>query len=110
MSVKIRDFLRIWIEIIISIFGVVGYMTQLVQFFSGRWGNPFYQEVFMLVLFFIFSLHMNRVIDLFKAFVSRIKKTEPKTDSTSIKATSVVADEEDNNNNVGGGGIDETNL
>lgn len=52
---------------VIRFCGLVAFITQLIQFFTGRWEYDFYLESSMLIIFLGISLYPKRVINIFKA-------------------------------------------
>ena len=73
MSNFYKNKLKNIIEILVMLIGIGCFVTQAVQYFTGRWNLPFYKEVFMLVLFYIFSRYNNKVVELFDAIVYRVR-------------------------------------
>lgn len=73
MSNFYKNKLKNIIEILVMLIGISCFVTQALQYFTDRWSLHFYKEVFMLVLFYIFSRYNSKVVELFDAIVFRVK-------------------------------------
>lgn len=66
MSLELRKKIKSWVVVIV---GLAGFTVQSLQYFIGRWSNPWYIEVFILVLFLGIALQPLKII---KAFIQKV--------------------------------------
>ena len=102
MSNFYKDKLKNIIEILVMLVGIGCFITQAYQYFIGKWFLPFYKEVFMLVLFYIFSRYNSKVVELFDAIVYRVRNFK-----INSKVTNTV---EEAKAGIIGEGTDETHM
>ena len=99
---KLKDFKKkidVLIMIIVCVGGLVGLIAQSVQFYNGLWLLPFYQEVFMLVFWFILARYPHKIVYLFTAISDRLRNSNLNTNKMDDKEKEVSTDV-----NVGGDG------
>lgn len=66
MGAELRRKIKSWVVVIV---GLTGFSVQSLQYFTGRWSNPWYIEVFILVLFLGIALQPLKII---KAFIEKV--------------------------------------
>lgn len=59
-------FLNKWTLILTRGAGIVAFIWQILQFFTGRWSDEWYKETAMLVIFFVFARYPKEILLLFK--------------------------------------------
>ena len=59
-------FLNKWTLILARVAGIVAFIWQILQFFTGRWSDEWYKEIAMLVIFFVFARYPKEILLLFK--------------------------------------------
>lgn len=52
--------------ILVRFSGIGAFIWQTIQYFTGRWGDEWYKEVSMLVIFFIFARYPKEILNIFK--------------------------------------------
>lgn len=66
MDSKTNVFLNKLTLILVRVGAIIGFLWQILQYFTGRWADEWYKEVGMLILLFIFARYPKEILSLFK--------------------------------------------
>lgn len=72
MTQKVKSFLDKLTMIVVSLVGMAGFVTQSIQYFTGKWTDSFYKELVIWVLYFVVARYPSKILSVFEGIKTRV--------------------------------------